>query len=48
MVYCMNRFRLGCLAKMKGQSVSAIGIMNYQGANDEFRDLIEIVDALRE
>lgn len=48
LVYSLNRYRLGCLAKMKGQNVSAVGVMNFQGANDDFRDLIEITDALRE
>jgi len=29
LVYSLNRYRLGCAAKYKGQKVSACGIMNY-------------------
>lgn len=29
LIYSLNRYRLGCAAKYKGQKVSACGIMNY-------------------
>ena len=29
LIYSMNRYRLGCVTKYKGQNVSACGIMNY-------------------
>lgn len=47
-VFSVNRFKLGCLAKVRGQKVSAVGVLNFQGANEEFRDLCELTDELRD
>lgn len=47
LVFSMNRYRLGCATKFKGQKVSACGIMNYQSANDEFNQLVSAVDQAR-
>lgn len=48
LIYSMNRYRLGCVTKYKGQNVSACGIMNYQSANEEFNQLIQAVEDARE
>ena len=48
LVYSMNRYRLGCLSKFKGQNVSAVGIMNFQGANEEFNRLSSMTKQKRE
>jgi ribosomal protein L7Ae-like RNA K-turn-binding protein len=29
LIYSMNRYRLGCATKFKGQLVSAVGIRNF-------------------
>jgi hypothetical protein len=44
----MNRYRLGCVAKFKGQLVSAVGIRNFQGANEIYKELVEFTTNLRE
>lgn len=48
LVFSMPRYRLGCLAKYKGQYVSACGIMNYQSANDEFNQLVQALEQARD
>ena len=48
LVYNLTRTRLGCLAKQKGQSVSAVGVQNFQGANEEYKNLSELTAILRE
>ena len=48
LVYSMSRYRLGCVCKYKGQSVSACGVFNYQSANDEFNSLIAAINDARE
>mmetsp|Transcript_17626 Transcript_17626/g.29769 ORF Transcript_17626/g.29769 Transcript_17626/m.29769 type:complete len:125 (+) Transcript_17626:1246-1620(+) len=41
-VFSMNRRQLGCLTKFKGSFASVIGIFNYQGAIDEFNNVVSI------
>ena len=48
LVYNLSRTRLGCLAKYKGQYVSAVGVQNFQGANEVFKELIELTEDMRE
>ena len=48
LVYILSRNRLGSLAKYKGQHVSAVGVQNFQGANDVYKELVELTEKMRE
>ncbi|CDW71319.1 UNKNOWN [Stylonychia lemnae] len=40
LVYCFTRYKLGLITKFQGQMASAVGVFNFQGANDEFNTLV--------
>jgi len=40
LVFAMNRWKLGCASKFKGQLVSAVGIRSFQGANECYNELV--------
>ena len=48
LVFAFDRYKLGCLTKYQGQNVSCVGIINFQGANDIFKRVIELTSELRE
>lgn len=48
LVYCMSKKKLGCLARDPKQRASAIGIQNFQGANETYNELIAKTAAQRE
>jgi len=47
-LYCLERRSLGSIAKNKGQFVSIVGVLNFQGANEEFNRMISIGNNCRE
>eukprot|EP00347_Sterkiella_histriomuscorum_P002585 403367576 len=40
LIFAMTRYKLGFVSKFQGQMASAIGIFNFQGANEEFNQLV--------
>lgn len=42
LVYAFDRYKLGCLAKFKGQNVSCLGVCNFQGANELYNQLVAL------
>jgi hypothetical protein len=48
LVFAFSRYKLGMITKFKGQMASAVGIFNFQGANDEFNNLVILKNKLRE
>lgn len=48
LVFSMTKKKLGCLAKSVHQKASAVGIQNFQGANEIFLQLVERTAAKRE
>jgi ribosomal protein L7Ae-like RNA K-turn-binding protein len=48
LVFSMTKRKLGCLSKSVKQKASAVGIQNFQGANEIFLSLVERTAAKRE
>ena len=41
-VFAMTRQQLGTVCKYRGEKASVVGIFNFQGANDEFNNLVKM------
>merc|ERR1712045_392045 len=45
-IFGLNRFKLGKLC-LKKVPISCIGILNYQGSDDNFKKVLELAESLR-
>ncbi len=43
-VFCLSRYKLGYVSKFLGQRASLLGVFNFQGANEEFSALVNLVN----